>query len=49
MSDLTVRTVKDHDRADWERLYQGYAEFYKVEQTPEMRARVWSWLHANHR
>ncbi len=45
MSDLTVRTVKDHDRADWERLYQGYAEFYKVEQTPEMRARVWSWLH----
>lgn len=42
---LTVRPVKDHDRADWERLYQGYADFYRVEQTPEMRARVWLWLH----
>ena len=42
---LTIRTIKDHDRADWERLYQGYAAFYKVDQTVEMRARVWSWLH----
>lgn len=31
-------------RADWDRLYQGYAAFYRVEQTPEMRDRVWSWL-----
>jgi len=42
---LTIRPIKDHDRTDWERLYQGYAEFYEVEQTAEMRARVWSWLH----
>ncbi|WP_206934241.1 GNAT family N-acetyltransferase [Roseococcus thiosulfatophilus] len=32
-------------RADWERLYAGYAEFYKVTQTPEMRQKVWSWIH----
>lgn len=31
-------------RAGWDRLYQGYAEFYRVAQTPEMRDRVWSWL-----
>ncbi|WP_191083716.1 GNAT family N-acetyltransferase [Roseococcus microcysteis] len=32
-------------RADWERLYAGYAEFYKVTQTPEMREKVWGWIH----
>jgi DNA-binding IclR family transcriptional regulator/GNAT superfamily N-acetyltransferase len=31
-------------RADWEALYAGYAEFYRVPQTPEMRATVWGWL-----
>ena len=31
-------------RADWERLYAGYAEFYRVTQTPEMRATVWGWI-----
>jgi GNAT superfamily N-acetyltransferase len=30
--------------AGWERLYAGYAAFYRVEQTPEMRATVWGWL-----
>ena len=35
--------VSDHD--GWAALYAGYAQFYQVEQTPEMRARVWSWLH----
>lgn len=32
-------------RADWERLYAGYAEFYKVTQTPQMREKVWGWIH----
>jgi GNAT superfamily N-acetyltransferase len=31
--------------ADWARLYEGYAQFYKVEQTEDMRGKVWSWLH----
>lgn len=31
-------------RAEWEKLYAGYAAFYRVEQTPEMRATVWNWL-----
>jgi GNAT superfamily N-acetyltransferase len=31
-------------RDEWEKLYAGYAEFYRVAQTPEMRATVWGWL-----
>ena len=31
-------------RAGWEALYAGYAAFYGVAQTPEMRERVWSWI-----
>jgi len=40
----TVRALRQDDRPGWERLYAGYAAFYKVEQTAEMRARVWGWL-----
>ena len=42
-----VRVVPfaERHREDWERLFAGYAAFYKVAQTPEMRARVWSWIH----
>jgi ribosomal protein S18 acetylase RimI-like enzyme len=42
---ITVRIPQPSDREAWNVLYQGYADFYKVEQSPEMRDRVWSWLH----
>lgn len=42
---MLIRRPKDHDRAQWEALYAGYAAFYKVNQTPEMRATVWGWIH----
>lgn len=45
MSDIRILPVEQRHRADWDRLYAGYAEFYRVTQTPEMRDRVWSWLH----
>ena len=38
-----VATAAGH-RAAWDRLYAGYADFYRVEQTPAMRDRVWAWL-----
>ena len=41
---ITVRPVEAGDRRDWDRLYAGYAAFYKVEQTAGMRDKVWSWL-----
>ena len=41
---LTIRPPQTSDRAAWDALYQGYARFYQVEQTAEMRDRVWGWL-----
>lgn len=41
---LTIRPPQASDRAAWDSLYQGYAQFYKVEQSAEMRERVWGWL-----
>jgi ribosomal protein S18 acetylase RimI-like enzyme len=40
----TVRPIAPADRARWEELFAGYAAFYKVDQTPQMRATVWGWL-----
>ena len=42
---MKVRPPTDKDRAAWERLYAGYADFYQVAQTAEMRATVWAWIH----
>lgn len=41
---IRIVPLAEEHRADWERLYAGYAAFYKVAQTAEMRARVWGWL-----
>ncbi len=41
---ISIRSVMAEDRADWDRLYAGYAEFYGVEQTALMRETVWDWL-----
>ena len=42
---MIIRPPEPADRPEWERLYAGYADFYKVTQTPEMRATVWGWIH----
>lgn len=41
---MIIRAVLAADRAAWQRLYAGYAAFYGVTQTDEMRAVVWGWL-----
>ncbi|MGJ5619240.1 GNAT family N-acetyltransferase [Sulfitobacter sp. MF3-043] len=41
---VTVRPVAAQDRSAWDILYQGYATFYKVDQTADMRDRVFGWL-----
>ena len=45
MSDIRIVPLQPRHRADWERLYAGYAGFYRVIQTPEMREKVWGWIH----
>jgi GNAT superfamily N-acetyltransferase len=44
MTSILIRAAKDSDQAEWAQLYAGYAAFYKVEQTGEMRAKVWDWI-----
>lgn len=41
---MDIRQPQAADFANWVKLYAGYAAFYGVAQTDEMRARVWSWL-----
>lgn len=42
--EVEVIPVRPEHRARWDELYAGYAAFYRVDQTPEMRDRVWGWL-----
>ncbi len=41
---ITIRPLTAEDRSAWDALFQGYAAFYKVEQTAEMRDIVFGWL-----
>jgi|TARA_B110000908_G_scaffold157829_1_gene198314 ribosomal protein S18 acetylase RimI-like enzyme len=36
--------VTSADKAAWDLLYQGYAQFYGVDKTQDMRDRVWVWI-----
>ena len=40
-----IREIKLSDKEEWEVLYKGYANFYKVEMNDEILKTVWSWLH----
>ena len=42
--ELRVRPVLDADFDSWRKLYQGYAAFYRTEQSDAMVQRVWGWL-----
>ncbi len=41
---VTIRPASQADKAAWETLYKGYADFYGVPQTEQMRDTVWGWL-----
>lgn len=43
-SSIRVVPLAARHRDNWEALYAGYAAFYRVTQTPEMRATVWGWI-----
>ena len=44
MASNRITTDVAPHRAEWNRLYAAYAEYYKVDQTPEMRDRTWGWI-----
>lgn len=45
MAKVTIGRPGPEHREQWDALYAGYAAFYKVAQTPQMRDRVWGWIH----
>lgn len=42
---MQIRKAEAGDFDAWSALYVGYAAFYAVAQSEEMRARVWGWIH----
>ena len=39
-----IREIRPDDKNQWEILYRGYADFYKVEMNDEILKTVWKWL-----
>ena len=40
-----IREIQLKDKEHWEKLYRGYAVFYKVEMNNKILQTVWNWLH----
>ena len=40
-----IRKIQQKDKKQWEKLYEGYADFYKVEMNNKILQTVWNWLH----
>ena len=39
-----IRPIKIEDKKDWEKLYKGYADFYKVEMNDKILNTLWNWV-----
>ncbi len=44
MDKFTVQAVRPTDEGEWRKLFDGYADFYKVSMTDDIAGRVWAWL-----
>jgi GNAT superfamily N-acetyltransferase len=42
---VTIDRPRPEDWAAWRRLYQGYAEFYRVPMDDTIAGRLWGWIH----
>ena len=42
---VTVGAMSADDRDQWEKLYHGYAEFYRVPMNAQILDTVWGWIH----
>ena len=40
-----IRKIQLKDKERWQKLYKGYADFYKVEMNNKILQTVWNWLH----
>ena len=44
MKETLIRNIEFKDKENWQKLYNGYAEFYKVAMTQNILNIVWGWL-----
>jgi ribosomal protein S18 acetylase RimI-like enzyme len=42
---LTVTDISEQDQTQWQDMYHGYAEFYRVAMNDEILETVWGWIH----
>ena len=42
---ISVERLRPADREEWQALYHGYAEFYRVEMNQRILDTVWGWIH----
>lgn len=42
---FVIRPAAPADRTEWDRLFAAYVAYGGAVQTPEMRDRVWGWIH----
>ena len=42
---IKTRPATRNDYNSWARLYEGYARFYNVPMTEEIKQTVWGWIH----
>ena len=40
-----IREIRLDDKKQWEKLYRGYSDFYKVEMNDKILNTVWEWIH----
>ena len=40
-----IRYLEQNDKENWEKLYIGYANFYKTSMNTEILDTLWSWIH----
>jgi GNAT superfamily N-acetyltransferase len=45
MAEITIGPPEERDFADWRRLFEGYATFYKRPMDDAIAGRVWGWIH----
>lgn len=41
---IKISALQPTDRDEWEKLYQGYADFYQVPMDKEIMNRAWQWI-----
>ena len=43
-----IRKLDKKDKENWVKLYNGYADFYKVQMNSLILDTLWSWIHDDH-